>query len=87
MLIDSPPMIGLSDTVSLSAKVDAMLLVVRLSDLRRAVLEETARLLENARVVKLGFVVTGSSVEAPYGYRYGYGYTQQTERSRKKVLR
>ena len=87
VLIDSPPMIGLSDTVSLSAKVDAMLLVVRLSDLRRAVLEETARLLENARVVKLGFVVTGSSAEAPYGYRYGYGYTQQTERSRKKVLR
>jgi tyrosine-protein kinase len=87
VLIDSPPMIGLSDTVSLSAKVDALLLVVRLSELRRPVLEETQRLLENARVVKLGFVVTGASADAPYGYSYGYSYTQQPERSRRKVLR
>ena len=89
VLIDSPPMIGLSDAVSLSAKADALLLVVRLSDLRRAVLEETARLLDGAPVVKLGFVITGSSATVPYGYGYGYGYgyKQQSGRPTTKALR
>jgi capsular exopolysaccharide synthesis family protein len=87
VLIDSPPMLGLSDAVSLSAKVDALLLVVRLSDLRRGVLDETGRLLEGAPVAKLGFVVTGASAESTYGYGYGYGYSysQQPARPRKKV--
>jgi succinoglycan biosynthesis transport protein ExoP len=74
VIVDAPPLLGLSDAVALTAAVDALLLVTKLSDLRRPVLNETARILESVPVVKLGFVITGADPEEAYGYAYGYAY-------------
>jgi succinoglycan biosynthesis transport protein ExoP len=74
VIVDAPPLLGLSDAVALTANVDALIVVTRLSTMRRPVLEELHRVLEAAPVVKLGFVVTGTAAEGAYGYGYGYGY-------------
>jgi Mrp family chromosome partitioning ATPase len=74
VLIDSAPLLHVGDSVTLSSKVDAMLLVARLNILKRPVLNELDRVLETCPAQKLGFVVTGSNLEDGYGYG-GYGYS------------
>jgi tyrosine-protein kinase len=83
VIVDAPPLLGLSDAVALTAAVDAVLLVTKLSELRRPVLHETARILESAPIVKLGFVVTGAEPEEAYGYAYGYAYGTKKKRRKK----
>jgi capsular exopolysaccharide synthesis family protein len=74
VIVDAPPLLGLSDAVALTANVDALIVVTRLSAARRPVLTELQRVLEATPVVKLGFVATGMPVEQTYDYGYGYGY-------------
>ena len=74
VLIDAPPILQVSDTMTLSAKVDAIVTLTRLPDIRRGALDELHRVLDAAPVVKLGFIVTGTSSDEAYGYGYGYGY-------------
>jgi polysaccharide biosynthesis transport protein len=83
VLIDAPPILQVSDTMTLSAKVDAIVTVARLPDVRRGALDELRRVLDAAPVVKLGVIVTGTSGGEDYGYGYGYGYGYATE-SRKE---
>jgi len=74
VLVDAPPLLGIGDAMTLSAKVDAVVLVTRLDRVRRPLLAETHRLLETIPAAKLGFVVTGSEGGDGYAYGYGYGY-------------
>ena len=74
VLVDAPPLLGLSDSISLSTRVDAMIVAVRLQGLSRGVLDELTRVLDTVPTVKLGFVLTGAQADAGYGYGYGYGY-------------
>src|SRR5215207_1401221 len=73
VIVDAPPLLGLSDAVALTANVDAMIIVTKLSTARRPILAELHRVLEATPIVKLGVVVTGMPVEQTYGYGYGYG--------------
>lgn len=77
VLIDAAPLLQVSDTIALSAKVDALLVVTHLGLVRRPLLAELRRVLETAPVVKLGFVVTGVKAEDGYGSGYGYGYGRE----------
>ena len=72
VLIDAPPLLEVGDAMTLSNRVDAMLIVTRLEHLHRHTLRELARTLEQCPAHKLGFVLTG--VEEGKGYGYGYGY-------------
>ncbi len=72
VLLDSAPLLPVSDGVILSNKVDGMLVVVRASTIRRPVLSELQRVLAACPAAKLGFVLTGSDEAEGYGY-YGYG--------------
>jgi capsular exopolysaccharide synthesis family protein len=87
VLIDAPPLLHVSDSIALAAKVDAMLLVTRLSSTRRSTVEELRRTLDGAPVVKLGFIVTGVTAGATYGYGYGYGYTKTRRGVEREVVR
>jgi tyrosine-protein kinase len=73
VLIDAPPILQVSDAMALTAKVDALLVVTRLSATRRPALNELRRVMDHAPIAKLGFVLTG--VRAQDGYGYGYGHT------------
>ncbi len=78
VLLDSAPLLPVSDGVILSNKVDGMLVVVRASTVRRPVLTELQRVLAACPAAKLGFVLTGSDEAEGYGY-YGYsGYGAPT---------
>ena len=72
VLIDAPPILQVSDAMALTAKVDALLVVTKLSAIRRPALNELRRVMEHAPITKLGFVLTG--VRAQEGYGYGYGH-------------
>jgi succinoglycan biosynthesis transport protein ExoP len=87
VLVDAPPILQVSDAMMLSAKIDGLLVVTRLPEIRRPVVEELRRVLETAPIVKLGFVVTGASAEEGYGYGYGYsyGYAHEGRRDRARV--
>jgi Mrp family chromosome partitioning ATPase len=74
-LLDSAPLLPVSDGIVLSNKVDAMLIVVRATTVKRPVLAELQRVLSSCPAAKLGFVLTGSDEGEGYGYGYGYaGY-------------
>jgi Mrp family chromosome partitioning ATPase len=76
VLIDAPPLLAFGDAMTLSAKVDAMLAVVRLGRLHRSMLHEFSRQLETCTATILGYVLTG--VEHSDSYRYVYdGYIYQ----------
>lgn len=77
VLIDAPPLLHVGDALTLSAKVDALMLVTKPEALRRPMLTDLRRLLENAPTLRLGFIVTGSDAEGGYGYGYAYGHTYQ----------
>jgi succinoglycan biosynthesis transport protein ExoP len=74
VLVDATPLLDLSDAMALAAGVDAVLVVSRIDNLRRSVLDEMSRVLSGVPVIKLGFVLTGTKADGGYGYG-GYGYT------------
>ena len=71
VLIDAPPLLAVGDVMTLSTKVDAIVVVTRLGIHRRQ-LEELARQLQKCRAPALGFVLTGASHGDSYSYGYGY---------------
>jgi non-specific protein-tyrosine kinase len=73
VLIDAPPLFHVGDGLTLSSKVDAVLVVTRMDIMKRPILSELKRLLDTMPANKLGFVVTGAEAEDSYGYGYGYG--------------
>jgi polysaccharide biosynthesis transport protein len=78
VLVDTPPLLSVGDAMALSAHVDAMITVARLTMLKRGVLDELARTLETCPTIKLGVVVTGAETEPGYGYG-GYAYHRSTK--------
>lgn len=76
VLIDAPPLFHVGDGLALSAKVDAVVLAVKMDVARRPELTRLKRLLDTMPAHPLGVVVTGVSVEDAY-YGYGaYSYTR-----------
>jgi polysaccharide biosynthesis transport protein len=80
VLLDSAPLLPVSDGVVLSNKVDAMLVVVSASTIKRQALDELRRILEVCPAAKLGFVLTGVDEGEGYGYGAYGGYTSASPR-------
>ena len=74
VLVDAPPALGVGDAMSLSAKVDAIIVVVHAKLARRPVLKELRRLLDATTAHTLGYVLAGAEIDEAYGYA-GYAYT------------
>jgi succinoglycan biosynthesis transport protein ExoP len=74
VLIDTPPLLHVGDAMTLSAFVDALVVVIRLKMIRRHIVQELQRVLDTSPAEKLGFVQTGAG-EGDSGYgRYYYYY-------------
>jgi polysaccharide biosynthesis transport protein len=89
VLVDAPPLLAVGDVMTLSAKVDAMVVVTHLGIHRRQ-LQEFARQLQSCRAALLGFVLTGVSHGDSYSYGYGYDphvydVRERTERREPRV--
>ena len=76
VIVDSPPVLGISDTVSLSSAVEAVLLIVDGSEFHRGSVKSTSRRLQLIGARIIGVVLTKFDPKTPgseYGY-YGYNY-------------
>jgi Mrp family chromosome partitioning ATPase len=73
IIIDSPPVLAVTDGVVLSALVDGVILVVASGVTARGALARTHRILENARARVLGIVLNKVDVrfDTYYGSYYG----------------
>ena len=74
VLVDSPPLLAVSDAGTLSARVDGMILVVSAAQVRSDVLNELRRVVDGLPLPKLGYVLSAADSESGSGYGYrGYG--------------
>ncbi|TML50082.1 MAG: hypothetical protein E6G21_10135 [Actinobacteria bacterium] len=80
VLLDTPPALQVGDAMTLSRRVDAILVVCRMNIVRRPMLNELRRLLDASPAEKLGFVLAGAESEDGYGYGQGAYYYEHSER-------
>ena len=74
LILDSPPVMPVTDARVLSQHVDAVLLVVRQLQTNRHVLGHALRHLRDVDAPLVGGIFNGVDLEKPsYGYRYRYG--------------
>jgi Mrp family chromosome partitioning ATPase len=83
VLVDAPPLLTVSDAATLSTRVDAVLVVVRLGLVNRPMLRDLARNLEASPAPKLGFILTGADGVEHYGAgTYAYRARREAPGSR-----
>jgi Mrp family chromosome partitioning ATPase len=85
VLIDTPPALQVGDAMSLSTRVDAVLVVCRMNVVRRTTLTELRRALDASPAEKLGFVLAGAETEDGYGESTGAYYYERAEDVRDTV--
>jgi capsular exopolysaccharide synthesis family protein len=75
VLIDSSPLLLVTDPSIIAAVADGIILVVKISSTRRHDLDVTNDMLKTLGVPVFGMVINGvTRDEVGYGYGYGYGY-------------
>lgn len=75
VILDTSPMLAVTDPSIIAVVIDGMLLVVRASVTRRLDAERTQDLLKALETPVLGIVINGIDPgQRGYGYGYGYGY-------------
>ncbi len=72
IIIDTPPLLAVSDPSAVAAIVDGVVLTMRLRRNLKPLVTRAAKLLESVDANILGTVVNGVSQDAGYGYNYGY---------------
>lgn len=79
VLLDSPPVIAVSDALYISRLADGVLFVVAQNEAKRAVINEALKTLKQSNVNVIGSVFTQVELKEndiySYTYGYGYGYT------------
>ena len=92
IVIDSPPVMPLTDACILAHMVDGVILVVQSSRTQKDILKQTQKRLNQARAKILGFVMTGVEHHLPkYLHRYvnrydAYSYQQVKGKKEENVL-
>ena len=85
VIIDSPPVLAVSDSPIIARVSDAVLFITRIVKNGRKVVERAKSVMDNQQINVLGVVVNGhSSRSNNYGYSkgydkniYGYGYAEE----------
>ena len=84
ILIDTPPLLAVSDPSVVASQVDGVLMTIRVSKNGRPAAERARDLLANLQVKVLGVIVNGIGTRgqegygtAHYGYQYQYHYTYE----------
>ncbi len=78
LLIDTPPVLPVSDALALAAEADAVIVTARLHHSTREEMNQMRSVLDRAGVRVIGVVAGGVKTSHGYyykrGYNYGYGY-------------
>ncbi|NLD76574.1 MAG: polysaccharide biosynthesis tyrosine autokinase [Acidimicrobiales bacterium] len=81
VVIDSPPLLPVSDSVVIAGLADLTLLVVTARTTATRSVLRSVEMLEQVNAPLGGIVFNGVGHEGTYGYGYGYGYTAYAPRS------
>jgi capsular exopolysaccharide synthesis family protein len=73
VLLDSPPLLTVSDSRILAAEVEETLLVAAYGETNRHMISQTSELLEQLSIKPLGYILNKVDIHKEYGY-YGYYY-------------
>jgi succinoglycan biosynthesis transport protein ExoP len=84
VLVDAPPLLEVSDPMTVMRQVDALVITTRLGVVRRPMLKELRRMLETSSVSALGFIVTGERTAEDYRRDY-HGQGASVTRRRPRV--
>lgn len=78
VIIDTPPLTAVADTLVLVSQSDAVIMVARIGAVKSTELSRGLELLRDAGTKTCGIVANGTAknklLENGYGYGYGYGY-------------
>jgi len=74
LLLDSPPIIAVTDAAVLSTMVDGVLLVIKAHQTPRDVIKRAKSLLDNVNAPILGCILNSVDIEKGYGSYYYYYY-------------
>jgi capsular exopolysaccharide synthesis family protein len=77
VLIDSPPVLPVTDAAALARHVDGVVIVVDAGNTKRRALTRAVEMLRQVNAPLLGLVVNRGAEEARYGYRYPYPATSR----------
>ncbi len=72
IIVDTPPLLAVSDPCAIAAVVDGVVLTTRLRRNVKPLVNRASHILDSVDAQLLGIVVNGVSQEAGYGYNYGY---------------
>jgi succinoglycan biosynthesis transport protein ExoP len=88
VLVDSPPVLPVTDAAVMSARVDGTLLVTMAGQTSNKHYSRALDLLRNVDAKLVGVVLNGATAESGYGYGYGYSYqAEPAPRNGKKAAR
>lgn len=78
MVLDTPPVLVVTDAVVLSPKVDATLVVARFANTSRDSIVRTIRLLQDVHPARVGVLVNGMDIRSPeyHCYSGSHGYDE-----------
>lgn len=74
VILDSPPVLPVSDAVALAARADATVLLIRSDRSHRKQLGRALELLRQVDGEVTGLVLNGARAGVGFGYSYAYGY-------------
>jgi non-specific protein-tyrosine kinase len=84
VIIDSPPIVPVTDAVVLSARVDSVLMIVKAGRTRRRHLTKSMEMLGQADAPMIGAVLNDAGRHVRYGYYYRYGRYGRRERTKSR---
>ena len=85
VLLDSPPLMTVSDSRILAAEVEETLLVAAYGETNRHLIAQTSELLEQLSIKALGYILNKVDIHKEYGYYgYYYGYYYYANPEKKK---
>ncbi|MBA3374996.1 MAG: P-loop NTPase [Actinobacteria bacterium] len=73
VFVDAPPVLEVSDPMTLMTHMDALVAIARLGVVRHPMLRELRRLLDASSISALGVVITGADTTDGYGPYHHYG--------------
>jgi succinoglycan biosynthesis transport protein ExoP len=73
VLLDSPPLLPVTDAVILAGMADATLLVIAAGETKRSQVEQAAEMLAQVAARQVGVILNEVEVGGRYGYRDSYG--------------
>ena len=87
VLIDTPPLIPVTDAAILTARTDGALVVVRAGKTTIDLLDRALLSLDKVKGRSLGVILTGMSRKGPDSHYYGYSYEYGDDGDRRRVRR